>query len=250
MRVAFVEGLKAGAVTAPRKSRFARWGLASALVASAAFAQLVVFQPDTPALASSVNGNFTQLKTWLEAKVGSVATTGVTTSSVTTTTATVNGQLTAVNYFPALTSYNALNPSGSTASIVNDNVGYQALMLVGNNSAGGTRRVNVYDDLLVSGNLTINGSGGNTPHACKVRTANSNNVASCGGGEVALGGGAICPFPGNSYQFASSIPWNVGAGAAPGNGGQATGWRTDCLVWGGANTHVVPDIAYVTCCVQ
>lgn len=42
------------------------------LGASLARAQLVTFQADQPALAGEVNGNFTQLRTWLENKVGVV----------------------------------------------------------------------------------------------------------------------------------------------------------------------------------
>lgn len=57
----------------------------SVLVAATASAQLVSFSPDQPALASQVNGNFNQLKTWLEAKVGPVTSAGVTAASVTAT---------------------------------------------------------------------------------------------------------------------------------------------------------------------
>ena len=73
LRAAFVGGMKASTRSAVRRSPRFRWVLAaSALVATAAFAQLVVFQPDSPALATQVNGNFTQLRTWLENKVGPV----------------------------------------------------------------------------------------------------------------------------------------------------------------------------------
>ncbi len=48
-----------------------------ALVPATALAQLVSFTADTPARADQVNNNFTQLKTWLEAKVGLVTATGV-----------------------------------------------------------------------------------------------------------------------------------------------------------------------------
>jgi len=56
-----------------------RWLVAAVLtVGSVAFAQLTVFTPDTPAYASEVNGNFNQLKTWLEQKVGAVGTSTIT----------------------------------------------------------------------------------------------------------------------------------------------------------------------------
>ena len=64
----------------PSRLRF-RWPLVvGLLIASAAFAQLTTFQPDAPALASQVNGNFNQLKLWLEQKVGAVGTANVTTT--------------------------------------------------------------------------------------------------------------------------------------------------------------------------
>jgi hypothetical protein len=71
---AFVEGLKAGSESKVPRRFGARALIAAALVvASAAFAQLTVFQPDTPAQASTVNANFSQLRTWIENKVGSTA---------------------------------------------------------------------------------------------------------------------------------------------------------------------------------
>ncbi|HEY0880630.1 MAG TPA: hypothetical protein VGD87_03810, partial [Archangium sp.] len=71
---AFVEGLKASSEPKLPRRFGARAVIAAALVmASAAFAQLTVFQPDTPAQASTVNANFTQLRTWIENKVGSTA---------------------------------------------------------------------------------------------------------------------------------------------------------------------------------
>ena len=59
---------------APVRSPFqARWLVAAAVVvAGLAFAQLTTFTADTPAMANAVNGNFTQLRTWIEQKVGTV----------------------------------------------------------------------------------------------------------------------------------------------------------------------------------
>lgn len=42
----------------------------------------------------------------------------------------------------------------SKSAIANDTAGYKALMLVGN-SAGGTRQVNLYDDVYVNGDITV-----------------------------------------------------------------------------------------------
>lgn len=257
MRALFVEGLKAGAGRAPRSSRWARWGLLTALVASAAFAQLVVFQPDTPAMAAQVNANFTQLKTWLETKVGAVSSAGVTASSVSTpsltaTTATVNGTLSAINYLPAYGDWNSLPGTGAGgAGIVNDNGTYKRLMLVGNTASGlGARQVQVYDDLTVSRNLKVLGSGGNTLHNCRVHGAFNSYVAACSSSEVAISGGGTCPFTGDSYTFAASVPWNSGANAPAGENTMPDSWRTDCLVWGSANTHQAPTAAYAMCCQQ
>lgn len=259
LRATFVEGLKAGSGHPPRTTRLARWALLTALVATGAFAQLVVFQPDTPALASDVNGNFAQLKTWLETKVGvvtnagitatTVNATGITTTTLNATTATVSGTLSATAYLPAYGNWNSLSTYGAGgAGIVNDNGAYQTLMLVGNTSSGsGGRQVKVFDDLTVGNRLFIQGSGGNTLHNCKVRSANG-YVASCAGGEVAISGGGNCPWTGDSYTFASSVPWS--GGSAAGDNTMPTGWRTDCLVWGGANNHLAPTPAYAVCCQQ
>lgn len=73
----------------------ARWlAAAVVVVASAAFGQLTVFTADSPAIASEVNGNFNQLKTWLEQKVGTVGSANVNVTGTTTLAATtVNGNL-------------------------------------------------------------------------------------------------------------------------------------------------------------
>ena len=73
-RAVFVAGMKAGVGgrTASRRLPSRMIGVASAVLATAAFAQLAVFSPNSPALATEVNGNFTQLKAWLETKVGPV----------------------------------------------------------------------------------------------------------------------------------------------------------------------------------
>lgn len=73
------------------------------MVAATASAQLITFTPDGPAVAADVNANFTQLRTWLESKVGAVGTAGVTTPSVTTSgtvaaaNVTATGTATAAN---------------------------------------------------------------------------------------------------------------------------------------------------------
>lgn len=79
-RALYLTGLRHGAAAqdpSPRARRLSRKaGLAvaglAALIGGAAWAQLVTFTPDTPALASQVNANFNQLRVWLEQKVGPV----------------------------------------------------------------------------------------------------------------------------------------------------------------------------------
>ena len=69
--------LRAHVDRSPRR-RWAWPAVAVALVSSLAWAQLVTFNADEPAFASDVNGNFNQLKTWLEQKVGAVGTSTIT----------------------------------------------------------------------------------------------------------------------------------------------------------------------------
>jgi hypothetical protein len=71
--------------TLERPRRRMNWlavGVALVLCSTLAFGQLVTFNVDQPALASEVNGNFNQLKVWLEQKVGPVGTNSITTSAV------------------------------------------------------------------------------------------------------------------------------------------------------------------------
>lgn len=70
------------------------------------------FAPDTPAQASQVNHNFSQLQEWLVAKVGLPTTAGITTSSV-AATGTISG--TRANFSPCGASQclSGTNPSGN-----------------------------------------------------------------------------------------------------------------------------------------
>lgn len=162
-RAAYLAGMRtaAGVAAATRRPRLGRWAILGAVVfTTAAFAQLVTFQPNAPALASEVNGNFTQLKTWLEAKVGAVTSAGITASAVTASTVTgttVSATRLVTGVIPLqYGDWSAVNGSfPTTAGIVNDNASYKALMVVGNNSNGGVRRVQLYDDVLVGRDLAV-----------------------------------------------------------------------------------------------
>jgi len=70
-------------VEAPRhRTRWLALGVGLALISTLASAQLVTFNPDEPARAIDVNGNFNQLRTWLEQKVGAVGSNAITTGSI------------------------------------------------------------------------------------------------------------------------------------------------------------------------
>lgn len=168
-RAIFLAGMKAsvgGQAMGLRRRRHRMIVLAGTVLATAAFAQLTVFNADQPALASQVNGNFNQLKTWLEQKVGTVGTnaistgtvsaTSVSATSVSATTVTASGRVIGNALAPAYADWTT-GVSGLTggAGIVNDNVGYRALMVVGNNSAGSNRKIQLYDDVSVSNDLVV-----------------------------------------------------------------------------------------------
>ncbi len=110
------------------------------------------FQQDEPAIAAELNTNFAQLKAWLEAKVGGTGTVAAPSRDITTT-----GVVRAGAYFPVYQAWGATTPGGGGAGIVNDQGAYNALMLVGNNAAGGPRVVQVHDELQVAGRVLSNG---------------------------------------------------------------------------------------------
>lgn len=64
-----------------RRNRFGALAAAVTLVSVTAFGQLIVFAPDTPAVAAEVNSNFAQLRAWLEQKVGPVGSSTITLST-------------------------------------------------------------------------------------------------------------------------------------------------------------------------
>lgn len=76
-------------------------------------------------------------------------------------TLTVNGGGLAGNYAltPGYQSWAYYGTGAGGAAVYNDNNSYKTLMLVGNNSNGGVRRVSVWDELNVNGNTYMNGTG-------------------------------------------------------------------------------------------
>lgn len=118
---------------------------------------LAYFCADEPALASEANANTQQLARLMEAKVGSLGPADGGNSNV--TSATVTTARANVSYFtPPYAGWTGTGTDvgAGGAGIVNDNGAYKALMLVGNTSVGGSRRqVKAFDDLIVTGRLTV-----------------------------------------------------------------------------------------------
>jgi hypothetical protein len=75
---------------------------------------------------------------------------------------TVAKAVSARAYAPGYSSWAVLGTGEGGAGIYNDNNVYKALMVVGNNSGGGARRVGVWDDFTVNGTATVNGLVANT----------------------------------------------------------------------------------------
>ena len=69
----------------------------------------------------------------------------------------VEGAVRSNSIAPRYQDWNTAGYGDGGAAICNDDVGYQALMVTGNTSAGGVRKINLYDDVYVHGSQTVNG---------------------------------------------------------------------------------------------
>lgn len=69
----------------------------------------------------------------------------------------VSGRLVAGVIAPPYADWNSLGTGAGGAAIYNDSNGYKSLMIAGNNSAGGVRKVSVWDDLAVNGTASLTG---------------------------------------------------------------------------------------------
>ncbi len=158
-------------------------------------APLKTFCPNAPAIATDVNANFQGVADAIIAKTGSFSASRdiVTPGSLTSSGVQVDGGVSATgalvgkSFAPAYSNWSATGLTGG-AGIVNDNNAFKALMLTGNNSAGGTlRQIKMYDDVTVSGRLRtqngLSGAGG----LCLTTT----NCAWTGG--FGCGGSITCP---------------------------------------------------------
>jgi hypothetical protein len=168
------------------------------------------FAPNDPALASEINLNFAALKTWLEAKVGPTGTLASPSGDITT------GRIVTTGVAPAYQNWTTFPVGAGTAGIVNDNVSFKALMVVGNSSAGGKRKVQIYDDLYVSSDVVVGGAGSLTVNGPVVRNG---YAVACAAGE-------------SGYHFGFCCRINVRSGAAECRNGNNTTFSS----WGTAGT--------------
>jgi hypothetical protein len=79
---------------------------------------------------------------------------------------------------------------------------------------------------------------------CVVRRTNNSYVQQCNGGEIAVAGGGRCP---DRWRLVESYPIDRSVNEAS-NGGQSTGWRLTCQVWGDAGRWTEPNSIYAMCC--
>lgn len=192
-------------------------------------APLVTMCPDSPALASEVNQNFSQLVTWLQQKLGPVGTGNV----------AIPGTL-------ATTSLRATGLVEATAGL-NANTAQIGTLTATSLTAGATTLGPLNAGSSTLGATTITSPGGNVPHLCVVRRADGRaSRVNCLANEIAISGSAICPSTWRPYQ---SFPV-AGSDAALAGGQVATGWRTLCQVWGDSGATINADVQFAVCCRQ
>ncbi|MBI3565797.1 MAG: hypothetical protein HY079_11415, partial [Elusimicrobia bacterium] len=78
---------------------------------------------------------------------------------------------------PSYQNWAAYGTGSGGAAIYNDAGSYKTLMLVGNNSAGGSRQVSVWDQLNINGILKINGYAADMPNSGTYVSAAALNTA-------------------------------------------------------------------------
>jgi hypothetical protein len=97
------------------------------------------------------------------------------TGSSTLNGTTVQGQLSPDYISMPYNSWSPAKGGSGGAAIINDNGSLEALSIFGNRSAGGNRKVKLYDDVQVSGDLTVNGALKSFPEGsyCILRSGGS-----------------------------------------------------------------------------
>lgn len=121
-----------GQVKQLRAAKRRRWVLAVLVLgASAAWAQLVTFQANKPAVAADVNGNFSMLKAWLEQKVGAAGDPNVRIQT---------GSTSNVSAASGIALFASANTGGSILEVRHDNLsqgiglGFNTISAVGSNA--------------------------------------------------------------------------------------------------------------------
>lgn len=211
------------------------------------------FTPNEPALASEVNHNFSQLKEWLENKVGPVTGNGISSSAGISTTGGINATNTNVTITNA-----RLVGTNLAGNFHIDTIG-NALYLnwfsgngttFGNGAQGQVARIDASGNFTNSGSLRIGNTGGNVPFGCVVRQAPGGTYnAACAANEIAVGGGGRCS---GLWRLTESLPWGgPGEGDSPVPGQPPRAWRAVCQVWGSAGTYAYPQMGvFAVCCRQ
>lgn len=157
---------------------------------------------------------------------------------------TVTGGAIGGNYglTPQYAAWNAYGVGDGGAAIYNDNASYQALMIAGNTSAGGVRKINLYDDVAIAGNLSVAGSilgAGSLWNRSGTNTylANSGDnvgigtstpggpleirAAANGTGMLRLNSAAAGQYRFTRYLTNGSVRWDVGVNTAAESGSNA-----------------------------
>lgn len=175
LQATFVDGLEVGRAAGGRRMRRASIAVVvvvAVLLAPKAFSGtcatptffsslgLNFLCANDPAVAADLNTNTQQLATLMTAKVGTLGPADGGNSNISTGTLTTSGLVTAPRaaisfYAPPYAVWDAAQGGAGSAAILNDNGALKGLVLMGNTSNGGNRRVRVYDDLTVSGRLSV-----------------------------------------------------------------------------------------------
>ncbi len=220
------------------------------------------FSPDTPAEAAQVNHNFSQLKEWLESKVGPVtapaisSSTGISSTGRITTSGgltVTGGGVTVTNTDVALTNSRLIG-TNAMGNFYIDTTG-NALYLnwfsgngvtFGNGAQGQTARIDNAGNMSLAGGMTVGNTGGNVPFGCIIRRATGAYNVGCAANEVAVGGGARCD---SLWRLTESVPWGGASDSQPAVDGQpARGWRAVCQIWGNNGAYTPPQSGVLAIC--
>jgi len=128
---------------------------------------------------------------------------------------------------PSYTPYGTYQLGAGQASLYNDGTNLKRLVVTGNDSSGGTRKIGLYDDVSVAGTLAVVGTvtapdititgRANLGVYVKTSTAGNINQLDCNVGDTAISGGGFC------NQADSFMAETRPVGSPP------TGWYVRCI---------------------